>query len=109
MKELSTRVLIELLLSADTPCDMFYDYKKELLKRVSVVEKANTLNELILIDAVQKAYRKHCLNDESIGRDELGEVLLKALCNVMGYLGYQAWIKEGKTLVHSGGRDFLSE
>ena len=45
-----------------------------------------------LLTACKMAYRKHHLNDESIGWEELSEALLDALCNAMGDDGYQAWI-----------------
>jgi hypothetical protein len=48
----------------------------------------------ILLDAVKNAYRKHHLGDDSIGWDELSEILENALCNVMGDEGYQKWIRE---------------
>jgi len=45
-----------------------------------------------LLSACQMAYRKHHLNDETIGWDELGDCLLDALCNSMGDDGYQKWL-----------------
>ena len=47
-----------------------------------------------LLYACKMAYRKHCLNDESIGWNELEEVLLEALCNHMSDEGYIIWINE---------------
>lgn len=47
-----------------------------------------------LLTACQMSYRKHHLNDESIGWDELGDCLLDALCNEMGDDGYQEWLSE---------------
>jgi len=44
--------------------------------------------------ALQAAYRKHHLGDESIGWEELGEALQNALCAIMGDTGYQEWMKE---------------
>jgi thiol-disulfide isomerase/thioredoxin len=49
-----------------------------------------------LLTAVQKAYRKHCLNDNSIGWEELDNILLNALCNSMGDKGYQQWMEDIK-------------
>jgi len=46
-----------------------------------------------LLYAVQAAYRKHHLDDDRIGWDELGNILLDALCNQMGDGGYQAWLE----------------
>jgi len=48
------------------------------------------------LPSLQAAYRKHCLNDESIGWDELGSMLCDALCEIMGDDEYQKWIKEVK-------------
>lgn len=48
----------------------------------------------VLLDAVQKAYRKHHLEDDSIGWDELGWDLQAALCEAMTDKGYQAWVRE---------------
>jgi len=45
-----------------------------------------------MIDALKMAYRKYCLNDESIGWDELSDCLLAALCNELGDDEYQKWI-----------------
>ena len=45
-----------------------------------------------LLTACKLAYRKHHLNDDSIGWDELGECLLDALCNEMGDDGFQEWL-----------------
>lgn len=45
-----------------------------------------------LLDAVKLAYRKHVMNDDSIGWDELGYCLLDAICNEIGDDGYQKWI-----------------
>jgi hypothetical protein len=47
-----------------------------------------------LLYACKMAYRKHYLGDESIGWEELSEVLLEALCNHMGDEGYIIWINE---------------
>jgi len=38
----------------------------------------------ILLDAVKSAYKKHHMGGDSIGWDELSEMLENALCNVMG-------------------------
>lgn len=51
-------------------------------------------HEKTLLKAVQVAYRKHHLNDDSIGWEELSTVLLVALCSAMGDDNYQAWMKQ---------------
>ncbi len=47
--------------------------------------------EQVLLDAVQKAYRKHWLNDGTIGWDELGDILHNALINTMGDNEFIEW------------------
>ncbi len=47
-----------------------------------------------LLMAVQIAYRKHCLNDDSIGWNELSDILQNALCEAMTDGGYQDWLKK---------------
>ena len=47
-----------------------------------------------LLDACKLAYRKHVLNDESIGWDELGNCLLDAICNEIGDDGYRQWLQQ---------------
>ena len=44
-----------------------------------------------LLKTVQLVYRKHCMGYDGIGWDELGGVLLDALCNTMGAEGYEEW------------------
>ena len=47
-----------------------------------------------LLYACKMAYRKHYLGDESIGWEELSSILLEALCNHLGEIGYLNWISE---------------
>jgi hypothetical protein len=44
-----------------------------------------------LLDAAQWAYRKHHLNDDTMGWDELGNLLCNVLCDVMGDDGFVNW------------------
>ena len=44
-----------------------------------------------LLKACQKAYRKHVSMDDSIGWDELGNILCDALCNAMGSDEFVRW------------------
>lgn len=53
------------------------------------------MNEFLL-EACKAAYRKHHLNDDSIGWDELSDILLDALCNEMGDVGFQEWLRQVK-------------
>ena len=54
--------------------------------------------EMDLLSACKMAYRKHHLNDDSIGWDELSSCLLDALCNTMGDKGYQEWVASQQTV-----------
>ena len=47
-----------------------------------------------LLEACKLAYRKHHLGDESIGWEELGTILLDAICNEIGDDGYQKWLED---------------
>jgi hypothetical protein len=47
-----------------------------------------------LLNACKLAYRKHVLNDDSVGWDELGSCLLDAICNEIGDNGYQQWLQQ---------------
>ena len=49
-----------------------------------------------LLDAVQKAYRKHHLWDNSIGWSEVSSILRHALCEAMTDDGFQKWLKSLK-------------
>ena len=44
------------------------------------------------IEALKLAYRKHWLNDESIGWEELGDILRDVLCEEMGDEVFQNWL-----------------
>ena len=52
-----------------------------------------------LLYAVKMAYRKHLLNDESIGWGELSDVLQVALCNAMGDDEFIIWIESVKGIM----------
>lgn len=58
-----------------------------------------------LLNACKLAYRKHVLNDDSIGWEELGDRLLDAICNEIGDDGYQQWLQQ----VNSADRNFATE
>lgn len=45
-----------------------------------------------LLNAVKMAYRKHHLDDSSVGWDELSNVLMITLCNTMGDKAFQTWL-----------------
>jgi hypothetical protein len=61
--------------------------------KVSVEElEANKKNLFLLTEACKLAYRKHHLGDESIGWDELGDVLHNVLYTVMDNGPYLDWL-----------------
>lgn len=45
-----------------------------------------------LLSALQMAYRKHHCGDDSIGWNELSDVMCDSLCEVMGDEGFQRWV-----------------
>ena len=47
-----------------------------------------------LLAACQAAYRKHHMDDDSVGWNELSDMLLDALCNSMGSDGYHKWLDD---------------
>jgi hypothetical protein len=47
-----------------------------------------------VLRAIEMAYRKHSLADESIGWDELGDILCDELCNAYGADVYSNWVKQ---------------
>ena len=50
-----------------------------------------------LLYACKAAYRKHHLADDSIGWDELSDILKEALCNAMGDDEFVMWLDSIKT------------
>jgi len=76
----------------------------KLYLELSQIATAKTAKELALEDAIvgrdglltacQAAYRKHHMDDDSIGWDELSSMLLDALCNSMGSDGYHKWLDD---------------
>lgn len=50
--------------------------------------------ERSLLDALKMVHRKHCMNDDSIGWDELEERVVGVLCDVMGDENYLAWMED---------------
>lgn len=54
-----------------------------------------------LLTACKMAYRKHHLDDDSIGWDELADHLLNALCNAMGTDEFEEWSKlQGASIIN---------
>lgn len=46
------------------------------------------------VAALQAAYRKHCLDDDSIGWNELGNLMANALSEAMGATAFVRWLQE---------------
>lgn len=65
----------------------------EIPLSVKYVKEENVKINNKLLDVVQKAYQKHCLDDDSIGWDELDDMLHDTLCEVMGDKEYQKWLE----------------
>ena len=51
-----------------------------------------------LLYAVKMAYRKHCLDDDSIGWSELSDILKEALCNEMTDERFFYWLEDYKEI-----------
>jgi len=47
-----------------------------------------------ILSALQLAYRKHHLDDDNVGWEELSDALCHALCEAMGDEGFQRWSAE---------------
>ena len=45
-----------------------------------------------LLEACQMAYRKHVLDDDSVGWDELTDILASVLCEEMGDKEFINWL-----------------
>lgn len=63
------------------------------------VRIANSLgNDIESIDILKLTYRKHVLNDDSIGWNELSDKLCDAICNIWGIENFNKWIEEHENL-----------
>ena len=54
------------------------------------------MKEIDLLEACKMAYRKHVMDDKSIGWDELSDALFEALCNEIGNDDFVIWLSEQK-------------
>lgn len=74
------------------------ELKQQLNEGIEITHDLSVKNDLLkeqiatLTAACQLAYRKHHLDDQTIGWDELSEELLNTLCNVMGDEGFLKWV-----------------
>ena len=66
----------------------------ELIGTMNVreIERENEIKKLL--ELLKKAYRKHVLNDDTIGWNELGDEIHCVICDVWGDDNYQQWIEE---------------
>ena len=62
-----------------------------------------------LLDAVKMAYRKHHLDDPSIGWDELSDYCMMALCNEMGDKEFRHWVAQQDRLINGEALDDARE
>lgn len=51
-----------------------------------------------IVAAIMYAYAKHVLDKEDVGWDELGDILLNALCEAIGDDGYGRWSKDMRSV-----------
>jgi len=65
----------------------YYDYEK-LQQRLATVDVERDR----LLEVVKLFYRKHVLNDESIGWDELGDKLYNELSEILGDKEFCKWL-----------------
>ena len=63
-------------------------HQEKLLSHIETLEEENGQ----LLEAVKNAYRKHHLGDESIGWDELDDLLKDTLCEVLSDKGFQEFL-----------------
>ena len=60
------------------------------------LENELTSREKMMLEVVQKMYRKHHMGDESIAWEELGDEMQVVLAEVMGDESYEIWIDKMK-------------
>lgn len=72
--------------------DIHPDDKKVMLGNVKFL-KERAKAHAALLEAVKLAYRKHHMNDDSIGFDELKDRLRYALCLELGEQVYLEWVE----------------
>lgn len=53
------------------------------------------MNDILF--ALKMAYRKHVLDDDSIGWDELSDIIKEGLCNQMGDEKFILWVEDINT------------
>ena len=71
----------------------YHEIEKELLLLRKEIASMETEKNRLL-SAVKKAYRKHHLNDESIGWDELSDILMTAIVESIGDDNFVLWLDD---------------
>lgn len=68
----------------------------ELIERLQSFQRSKRDQRLFdqMASALRMAYLKHHLEDESIGWNELSDILLNALTEAMGDRPFQKWLEE---------------
>ncbi len=70
----------------------FLEGQKEIARLKELLGKAERLRN-VLLSTVQRAYRKHHLDDYAIGWIELSEEMCNTLCEAMTDAGFREWLK----------------
>ncbi len=70
----------------------YNDYDLDKLYQKGWAKQSKNIDSSELLEACKLAYRKHHLNDDSIGWTELSNKLLNALCNAMTSEGFEIWL-----------------
>ena len=68
---------------------------KQISKLQAEVKRLKEDNERYL-KMMKLFYRKHHIGDESVGWEELGDMLCNTLCNILGDDGFQKWLQSLK-------------
>lgn len=55
--------------------------------------------EELVTRTIQMAYEKHCLNDDNIGWEELGDMLRDTLCELVGDEEFCQWLEQRKNTI----------
>jgi hypothetical protein len=59
-----------------------------------VIDMFNMSNKSRFLRAIEMEYRKHNLSDDSIGWDELGDILCDELCHAYGGDVFADWVMQ---------------
>ena len=76
------------------PEELYYKEEKSEFEKLSDRIASLEAEKERLLSAVKKAYRKHHLNDESIGWDELSDILMTAIVESIGDDNFVLWLDD---------------